>query len=119
MKQPLLSPSSSSISLSSPLPITSPSLHPTPLLSPVIVVPVIQNLTATPSTGISQGMPLNLTCEAAGGPTLNFTWTTPTGPRVGPVIIIDNVMADDAGDYTCEVTSEAGETNSSIAISGE
>ena len=74
---------------------------------------------ATPSTGVSLGMPLNLTCEAAGGPTLNFTWTTPTGPRVGPVIIIDNVMADDAGDYTCEVTSEAGETNSSIAISGE
>ena len=69
--------------------------------------------------GISQGMPLNLTCEAVGGPTLNVTWTTPTGPRVGAVIIIANVTADDAGDYRCEVTSEAGTTYKSITISGE
>ena len=38
---------------------------------------------------------------------------------MGPVILIDNVTADDAGDYTCEVMSEAGTTNSSIAIRGE
>ena len=56
---------------------------------------------------------------AVGGPTLNFTWTTPTGPRVGSDILIDNVMAYDTGDYTCEVTSEAGTTNSFIAIRGE
>ena len=88
-------------------------------MSLITVVPVIQNLTATPSTGVSQGMPLNLTCEAAGGPSLNFTWTTPTGPRVGPVILIDNVTAEDTGDYVCEVTSEAGTTNRSITINGE
>ena len=89
------------------------------LVSPITVVPVIQNLTATPSTGVSQGMPLNLTCEAAGGPTLNFAWTTPTGSRVGPVIFIDNVTADDAGDYICEVTSEAGTTNRSVTINSK
>ena len=88
-------------------------------MSLITVVPVIQNLTVTPSTGVSQGMPLNLTCEAAGGPSLNFTWTTPTGPRVGPVILIDNVTAEDAGDYICEVMSEAGTTNRSITINGK
>ena len=68
---------------------------------------------------VSQGIPLNLTCEAVGGPTLNVTWTTPTGLRVGSVISVDNVTADDAGDYRCEVTSEAGTANDSITIRGE
>ena len=84
-----------------------------------VVAPVIVNLTASPSTGVSQGSPLNLTCEAVGGPTLNVTWTTPTGPRVGRVISIDSVTADDAGEYRCEVMSEAGTTNDSITIRGE
>ena len=83
-----------------------------------VVAPVIVHLTASPSTGVSQGIPLNLTCEAVGGPTLNVTWTTPTGPRVGRVISIDSVTADDAGEYRCEVTSEAGTTNDSITIRG-
>ena len=48
-----------------------------------------------------------------------MTWTTPTVPRVGRVISIDNVTADDAGEYTCEVMSEAGTTNESITIRGE
>ena len=84
-----------------------------------VVAPVIVNLTASPFTGVPQGSPLNLTCEAVGGPTLNVRWTTPTGPRVGRVISIDNVTADDAGEYRCEVTSEAGTTNDSITIRGE
>ena len=84
-----------------------------------VVAPVIVNLTASPSTGVSQGIPLNLTCEAVGGPTLNVTWTTPAGSRVGCVISIDSVTADDAGEYRCEVTSEAGTTNDSITIRGE
>ena len=84
-----------------------------------VVAPVIVNLTASPSTGVSQGIPLNLTCEAVGGPTLNVTWTTPAGPRVGRVISIDSVTANDAGEYRCEVTSEAGATNDSITIRGE
>ena len=48
-----------------------------------------------------------------------MTWTTPTGLRVGSVISVDNVTADNAGEYTCEVTSEAGTTNDSITIRGE
>ena len=48
-----------------------------------------------------------------------MTWTTPTGPRVGSVISVDNVTADDAGEYICEVMSEAGTTNDSITIRGE
>ncbi len=48
-----------------------------------------------------------------------MTWTTPTGPRVGSVISIDNVTAGDAGEYRCEVMSEAGTTNDSITIRGE
>ena len=77
------------------------------------------NLTASPSTGVPQGVTLSLTCEAVGGPTLNFTWTTPTGPRVGSVISVDNVTANDAGEYRCEVMSVAGATNDSITIRGE
>ena len=48
-----------------------------------------------------------------------MTWSTPTGPRVGPVISVDNVTANDAGEYRCQVTSEAGTTNDSITIRGE
>ena len=86
---------------------------------PTVVAPVIVNLTASPSTGVSQGVTLNLTCEAVGRATLNFTWTTPTGPRLGSVISVDNVTANDAGEYRCEVTSEAETTNDSITITGE
>ena len=50
---------------------------------------------------------------------LSYTWTTPTGPKMGSVITVDNVTADDAGEYRCEVTSEAGTTNDSITIRGE
>ena len=115
-----------SVSLPSPLLLHSSlsllydllTLPPLSLLMPV-VAPVIVNLTASPSMGVSQGSPLNLTCEAVGGPTLNVTWTTPTEPRVGRVISIDSVTADDAGVYRCEVTSEAGTTNDSISIRGE
>ena len=84
-----------------------------------VVAPVIVNFTASPSTGVSQGMPLYLTCQAVGGPTLNVTWSTPTGLRAGPVISVDSVTADDAGDYRCEVTSEAGTATDSIPIRGE
>ena len=87
--------------------------------SSVITVPVILAITAIPSTGVSQGMPLNLTCEAVGEPTLGVTWTTPTGPRMGPVISVDSVTADDAGEYRCEVIPESSAANSSITISGE
>ena len=84
-----------------------------------VVAPVIVTFTASPSTGVSQGMPLNLTCEAVGGPTLNVAWATPTGPRVGSVIFVDIVTTDDAGDYRCEVTSEGGTASNSITVRGE
>ena len=110
-------------STSPPFPLPLPPLLPlTPLPLPLltsVVAPVIVNLTAIPFTGVPQGSPLNLTCEAVGVPILNVTWTTPTGLRVGSVISVDNVTADDAGEYRCEVTSEAGTTNDSITIRGE
>ena len=84
-----------------------------------VVAPVIADLTARPSTRVSQESLVDLMCEAVGGPTLNVTWATPTGPRVGSVISVDNVTADDAGEYTCKVTTEAGTTNDSITIRGE
>ena len=99
-----------------PLPPHSHSPH-SPLM--FVVAPVIVNLTASPFTGVSQGIPLNLTCEAVGGPTLNVAWATPTGPMVGSVISIDSVTADDAGEYRCEVTTETETTNESITIRGK
>ena len=77
------------------------------------------NITANPSTGVPQGLTLNLICEAVGEPTLNVTWITPTGKRVGPVISVDSVTAGDAGDYTCEVTADDRSASSSITIRGE
>ena len=84
-----------------------------------VVAPEIVNFTANPSTRVSQGMPLNLTCEAVGGPTLNVTWVTPSGPRVGSVIFVDSVTAVNAGDYRCEVTSEGGTANGTVTIKSE
>ena len=100
-----------------PMNLSSNPLH-LPQYSLIVVAPVIVNFTASTSTGVSQGMPFNLICEAVGGPTLNVTWTTPTGRRVGSVISVDSVTADDAGDYRCEVKSEAEAANDSITIRG-
>ena len=77
------------------------------------------NITAIPSTAVSQATPLTLTCEAVGDPNLNVMWTTPTGPRVGSVIFVDSVTANNAGDYTCEVTSDGRTANISVTITGE
>ena len=108
----IATPSPSSLtSLSPPLP------SPSPVMS--VVAPVIVNLTASPSTGVPQGIPLTLICAAVGGPTLNVTWTTLTGLRVGSVISVDNVTADDAGEYTCEVATDAGTINDSITVRGK
>ena len=90
-----------------------------PETSLILVTPVIVNFTASPSTRVSQGKALNLTCQAVGGPTLNVTWSTPTGRRVGSVISVDSVTVDDAGEYRCDVTSEAGTANDSITTRGE
>ena len=38
---------------------------------------------------------------------------------MGSVISVDNVTANDAGEYRCEVMSEAGTINDSITIRGE
>ena len=76
-------------------------------------------ITASPSTGVPQGMPLNLTCEVVGGPILSVMWTTPTGPRMGSVISVGSVMTDDAGEYRCEVMSDRSTTDDSITIRGE
>ena len=46
-------------------------------------------------------------------------WTTPTGPMVGSVIIVNSVTANNTGDYTCEVTSDGRTVSISITITGE
>ena len=38
---------------------------------------------------------------------------------MGAVISVDNVTANDAGEYRCEVMTEAGAINDSITIRGE
>ena len=97
----------------------SPSFSLTSFTNLYAAAPVVLNIAAVPSTAVYQGTPLTLTCEVVGDPTLNVMWTTPTGPMVGSVIIVNSVTANNAGDYTCEVTSDGRTVNISITITGE
>ena len=78
---------------------------------------------------LDNGNTSTFTCTAVGNGTLNITWTLPTGDvmytgqdmdniwSVNSSLIVENVTADDGGDYTCIASNEAGSTNATAVLS--
>ena len=78
---------------------------------------------------LNNGNTSTFTCTAVGNGTLNITWILPTGDimytgqnmeniwSVNSSLIVENVTADDGGDYTCIVSNEAGSNNATAELS--
>ena len=67
----------------------------------------------------NQGQQLQLNCSSEGGPVLNYTWTFSgdTIPNANTdTLIINNVNTTHAGDYTCNVTNNAGTDSYTITV---
>ena len=68
----------------------------------------------------NQGDSLMLNCSSEGGPELEYTWLF-AGSMIANTntLIIDNVNTTHGGDYTCNVTNNAGYQNNSITVYSE
>ena len=69
----------------------------------------------------NQGEQLQLNCSSEGGPVLEYSWSLSGGiiPNVNStdiLFIIDNVNTTHAGDYTCNVTNDAGNNRDTITV---
>ena len=69
----------------------------------------------------SQGDQLQLNCSSEGGPQLEYTWTF-SGSIItnanSNILTIDNITSK-GGNYTCNVTNNAGSDNNTITVYGE
>ena len=68
----------------------------------------------------SQGEQLVLNCQSDGGPQLEYAWVF-EGNEIAntPTLTIDNVNASNGGDYTCNVTNDAGYDSDTITVYGK
>ena len=67
----------------------------------------------------ARGEELQLNCSSEGGPVLEYTWlfSGDTIPNANTdILTIDNVNTTHAGDYTCNVTNNAGYDNQTITV---
>ena len=67
----------------------------------------------------NQGEQLQLNCSSKGGPELEYTWIFSGSiiPNANTsTLTINNVNATHAGDYTCNVTNDAGYQNDTITV---
>ena len=64
-----------------------------------------------------QGEQLVLNCQSDGGPQLEYAWIF-EGSKIAniPTLTIDNVKASNGGNYTCNVTNDAGYENDTITV---
>ena len=67
-----------------------------------------------------QGEQLMLNCLSEGGPQLEYSWTF-SGIQIASTsnLTIDNVNASNGGEYTCNVTNEAGSEIDTITVYSE
>ena len=70
----------------------------------------------------SQGDQLQLNCLSEGGPQLEYTWTY-SGSIItnanSNILTIDNITTSNGGNYTCNVTNNAGSDNNTITVYGK
>ena len=64
-----------------------------------------------------QGDQLMLNCLSEGGPRLEYSWIF-LGNQIAstPILTIDNVNATNGGEYTCNVTNEAGSESDTVTV---
>ena len=71
------------------------------------------------NTSYSQGEQLQLRCSSEGGPQLEYTWTFSGGMITNAnsnILTIDNVTTSNGGNYTCNVTNNAGYNTSTVTV---
>ena len=70
----------------------------------------------------SQGDQLQLNCSSEGGPQLEYTWIF-SGSIItnanSNILTIDNITTSNGGNYTCNVTNNAGSDNNTITVYGK
>ena len=67
----------------------------------------------------SQGEQLQLYCLSEGGPVLEYSWIFLVDTILNAntsTLTIDNVNTTHAGDYTCNVTNDAGTDSDTITV---
>ena len=77
------------------------------------------NVTIMGETLHSQGEQLQLSCLSGGGPVLEYSWlfSGDTIPNANTsTLTIDNVNTTHAGDYTCNVTNNAGYQSNTVTV---
>ena len=64
-----------------------------------------------------QGEQLMLNCQSEGGPQLKYLWKV-SGNQIANTsnLTIDNVNASNEGDYSCNVTNDAGTESDTITV---
>ena len=71
-------------------------------------------------TTYSQGEELQLSCLSEGGPELEYTWLF-SGNVIAntSTLTIDNVNTSHGGEYTCNVTNDAGYDSDTVTVYSE
>ena len=78
------------------------------------------SIDASPDVQLLQGAATTLSCNALGGPTLDYTWILPSNEKVNTTnITISDITEEDDGIYICSVMSEAGISNISTTLIGQ
>ena len=75
------------------------------------------DVNATGNNMYPQGEQLRLSCLSEGGPQLEYSWIF-SGSEIAttPILTINNVSASNGGDYTCNVTNDAGSESDTITV---